>query len=88
MSKVVWKPGTFVNPVPAVMVSCGTMENANIVTVAWTGTINSDPAMCYISLRPTRHSYNIIKESGEFVINLTTKELARATDWCRMQNRI
>ena len=82
MSKAVWKPGTFINPVPAVMVTCGTMEKANIVTVAWTGTINSDPAMCYISLRPTRHSYNIIKETGEFVINLTTKELAKATDWC------
>ena len=82
MSKVMWKPGTFINPVPAVMVSCGTMEKSNIVTVAWTGTINSDPAMCYISLRPSRYSYNIIKESGEFVINLTNKELARATDWC------
>ena len=82
MGKVMWKSGTFVNPVPAVMVTCGTMEKSNIVTVAWTGTINSDPAMCYISLRPTRHSYNIIKESGEFVINLTTKDLVRATDWC------
>lgn len=82
MGKVMWKSGTFVNPVPAVMVTCGTMEESNIVTVAWTGTINSDPAMCYISLRPTRHSYNIIKESGEFVINLTNKELVRATDWC------
>lgn len=82
MSKTIWKPGTFINPVPAVMVTCGTMEKANIVTVAWTGTINSDPAMCYISLRPSRYSYNIIKESGEFVINLTTKDLARATDWC------
>ena len=82
MGKIMWKSGTFINPVPAVMVTCGTMENANIVTVAGTGTINSDPAMCYISLRPTRHSYNIIKESGEFVINLTTKDLVRATDWC------
>ena len=82
MSKVTWKPGTFVNPVPAVMVSCGTMEKSNIVTVAWTGTINSDPAMCYISLRPTRYSYKLIKESSEFVINLTTKELSKATDWC------
>ena len=82
MSKVVWKPGTFINPVPAVMVSCGTMEKSNIVTVAWAGTINSDPAMCYISLRPSRYSYNIIKESGEFVINLTNRELAKATDWC------
>ena len=82
MGKVMWKSGTFVNPVPAVMVTCGTMEKANIVTVAWTGTINSDPAMCYISLRPSRYSYNIIKESGEFVINLTTRDLVRATDWC------
>ena len=82
MSKVVWKPGTFINPVPAVLVSCGTMDKSNILTVAWTGTINSDPAMCYISVRPTRYSYNIIKESGEFVINLTTEELAKATDWC------
>ncbi len=82
MSKIIWKPGTFINPVPAVMVTCGTMEKSNIVTVAWTGTINSDPAMCYISLRPTRHSYKLIKESGEFVINLTTRELAKATDWC------
>ena len=82
MGKVIWKSGTFINPVPAVMVTCGTMEKSNIVTVAWTGTINSDPAMCYISLRPTRHSYNIIKESREFVINLTTKDLVGATDWC------
>ena len=82
MSKVMWKPGTFINPVPAVMVSCGTMEKSNITTVAWTGTINSEPAMCYISLRPTRYSYEIIKETGEFVINLTNKELAKATDWC------
>ena len=82
MSKVVWKPGTFVYPIPAVMVSCGTMEKSNIVTVAWTGVINSDPAMVYISVRPSRYSYNIIKEQGEFVINLTTRNLARATDWC------
>ena len=64
------------------MVSCGTMEESNIITVAWTGIINTDPAMVYISVRPTRHSYNIIKESGEFVINLTTEDLAYATDWC------
>jgi flavin reductase (DIM6/NTAB) family NADH-FMN oxidoreductase RutF len=82
MSKVTWKPGTFLYPLPAVMVSCGTMEKSNIITVAWTGIINTNPAMVYISVRPTRHSYNIIKESGEFVINLTTKDLARATDWC------
>lgn len=82
MSKVTWKSGTFIYPLPAVMVSCGEMERSNIITVAWTGIINTDPAMVYISVRPSRYSYNIIKESGEFVINLTTKELAYATDWC------
>ena len=82
MSKVTWKPGTFIYPIPAVMVSCGTMEESNIITVAWTGIINTDPAMCYISVRPTRHSYEMIKKTGEFVINLTTKDLAYATDWC------
>lgn len=82
MSKVTWKPGTFLYPIPAVMVSCGTMEKSNIITVAWTGIINTNPAMVYISVRPTRYSYNIIKEQGEFAINLTTKELAYATDWC------
>ena len=82
MSKVTWKSGTFIYPLPAVMVSCGTMEESNIITVAWTGIINTDPAMCYISVRPTRHSYEMIKKTGEFVINLTTKNLAYATDWC------
>lgn len=82
MSKVTWKPGTFLYPLPAVMVSCGDMEKSNIITVAWTGILNTDPAMIYISVRPSRYSYNIIKESGEFVINLTTRDLAYATDWC------
>ena len=82
MSKVTWKSGTFIYPLLAVMVSCGTMEESNIITVAWTGIINTDPAMCYISVRPTRHSYEMIKKTGEFVINLTTKDLAYATDWC------
>ena len=82
MGKVMWKPGTFLYPLPAVMVSCGTMEKSNIITVAWIGIINTNPAMVYISVRPTRYSYNLIKEQGEFVINLTTKKLARATDWC------
>lgn len=86
MSKVVWKPGTFVYPIPAVMVSCGTMEKSNILTVAWTGILNTNPAMVYISVRPERFSYNIIKETGEFVINLTTKQLARATDWCGVRS--
>ena len=82
MSKVTWKPGTFLYPLPVVMVSSGNMEKSNIITVAWTGILNTDPAMVYISVRPSRYSYNIIKENGEFVINLTTKDLAYATDWC------
>lgn len=86
MAKVQWKAGTFIYPIPAVMVSCGTMEKSNIITVAWTGTINTNPAMCYISVRPERHSYNIIKENGEFVINLTTEKLAYATDWCGVKS--
>lgn len=64
------------------MVSCGTMEKSNIITVAWTGILNTNPATVYISVRPIRHSYQLIKENREFVINLTTKQLAKATDWC------
>jgi len=87
MSKTIWKPGTMIYPLPAVMVSCGsTPEEYNIITISWTGTICTDPAMCYISVRPERHSYNIIKTSGEFVINLTTKSLAFATDWCGVKS--
>ena len=82
MKKTIWKSGTFIYPLPAVMVSCGDMEKSNIITVAWTGIMNTNPAMCYISVRPERYSYNIIKETGEFAINLTTKELAYATEWC------
>lgn len=82
MSRKIWKAGTFIYPLPAVMVSCGTMEKSNIMTVAWTGILNTNPAMCYISVRPERYSYNLIKEQGEFVINLTNENLAYATDWC------
>ena len=83
MAKTYWKPGTIIYPLPAVMVSCGeTPEEYNIITISWTGTINSNPPMCYISVRPGRHSYEIIKRTGEFVINLTTEKLAKATDWC------
>ena len=83
MARTYWKPGTIIYPLPAVMVSCGVNpEEYNIITIAWTGTINSDPPMCYISVRPGRHSYDIIKNSGEYVINLTTEKLAKATDWC------
>ena len=82
-----WRPGTIIYPLPAVLVSCGaTPEEYNMLTVAWTGTICSDPAMCYISVRPERHSYEIIKRTGEFVINLTTEALARATDWCGVRS--
>ena len=81
MSKLKWKPGTMVYPLPSVMVTCGDSDNSNIITVAWTGTICTDPAMVYISVRPERYSYNLIKEKGEFVINLTTKDLAYATDF-------
>ena len=86
MSKVMWKPGTFIYPIPATMISCGTMERSNILTVAWTGIACTNPAKVYISIKPERYSYNIIKESGEFVINLTTEELAYATDWCGVKS--
>ena len=82
MSKTTWKSGTFIYPIPAVMVSCGDMKESNIITVAWTGIINTNPAMCYISVRPERYSYKLIEKYGEFVINLTNEELAYATDWC------
>ena len=82
MSKVMWKQGNFLYPLPAVMVSCGTMKKSNIITVAWTGILNTNPATVYISVRPTRYSYKLLKEQGEFVINLTNQKLARATDWC------
>ena len=82
MGKVIWKPGTFLYPLPVVMVSCGTMEKSNIITVAWTGILNTNPATVYISVRPSRYSYHFIREQGEFVINLTNKNLVKATDWC------
>ena len=82
-----WKPGTMIYPLPAALVSCGsTPEEYNILTVAWTGTICSEPAMCYISVRPERHSYPILKKDMEFVINLTTKDMAFATDWCGVRS--
>jgi flavin reductase (DIM6/NTAB) family NADH-FMN oxidoreductase RutF len=87
MAKLLWKPGTMIYPLPAVMVSCGSEpDEYNIITVSWTGTICTDPAMCYVSIRPSRHSYGIIKKYGEFVINLTTKSLAFATDWCGVKS--
>lgn len=82
MSKIEWRGGAMLAPVPPALVSCGDMEKSNIVTVAWTGILNTIPPKTYISLRPERYSYDIIKNSGEFVINLTTAELVRSADWC------
>lgn len=82
-----WKSGNMVYPVPAVMVSCGKMDiNPNIITIAWAGTCCTNPAMAYISVRPERHSYKLIKETNEFVINLVTKDLAYACDYCGVKS--
>jgi flavin reductase (DIM6/NTAB) family NADH-FMN oxidoreductase RutF len=82
-----WKPGTMIYPLPAVLISCGnTPDRYNLLTVAWTGTICTEPAMCYISVRPERYSYGIIKEEMEFTINLTTAKMAHATDWCGVKS--
>lgn len=87
MSKQIWKPGNMLYPLPVVMVSVADKEGKqNIITIAWTGTICSDPPMVSISVRPERYSYHMIKETGEFVINLTTKELAFATDYCGVKS--
>lgn len=85
--KEFWKAGNMLYPLPAVMVSCGRPdETPNIITVAWTGTICTNPAMVYISVRPERYSYDIIKETGEFVINLSNKELVKAVDYCGVKS--
>ena len=79
-------PGALLSPVPAVLVSCGTVEKPNLLTIAWVGTVCTHPAMVSISVRPERFSYPLIKESGEFVINLTTEKLLRAADWCGVKS--
>ena len=82
-----WKPGTMIYPLPAVMISCGNVpDEYNIFTASWVGTICTNPPMCYVSIRPERHSYEIIKRNMEFVINITTEELALATDWCGVRS--
>ena len=81
-----FKPGTLLCPVPAVMVSCGSSEEKNIITIAWTGIINSEPPMTYVSVRPSRYSHDIIEKSGEFVINMTTEKLAFAADYCGVKS--
>lgn len=86
MTKTVWKPGTMLYPLPPVLVTCGTMEKPNVLTVAWTGIINSEPAMTYISVRPSRYSHELIKNSKEFVINLTTAKMLKAADFCGVKS--
>lgn len=87
MAKQSWKPGNMLYPVPAVLVSCRDKEGSdNVLTIAWAGTICSDPAMLSISVRKERHSYKMIKESGVFVVNLTTKDLVKATDYCGVKS--
>ena len=87
MARQYWKPGNMLYPLPVAMVSCADKDgNANIITVAWAGTICTNPAMLSISVRPERHSYNMIKESGEFVVNLVTKDLVKATDFCGVRS--
>lgn len=86
MAKRSLNPGTLLCPVPAVMVSCGSGDEKNIITIAWTGIVNSNPPMTYVSVRKSRHSHHLIEESGEFVINATTEELAFATDYCGVRS--
>lgn len=88
MAKIMWKPGTMVYPAPAALISCGSVDkgNANMLTIAWIGTICTNPAMLSISIRPERHSYNIIRDEMQFTVNLTTEELLRATDWCGVRS--
>ena len=87
MAKQYWRPGNMLYPVPAVMVSCGLPdEKPNIITIAWAGTVCSSPAMVSISVRKERYSHHILKESGEFVINLVTKDLVRAADYCGVRS--
>lgn len=86
MTKITWKPGTMLAPVPPALISCGTIEKPNVMTAAWTGIISSDPVMTYVSIRPSRYSHEIIKKSGEFVINLPNLPLANATDFCGVKS--
>lgn len=88
MTKVNFKPGNMLYPLPAVLVSCGSMQDGkiNLITVAWTGTVCTNPPKLYISVRPERHSYDMIRNSGEFVVNLTTRSMTRATDYCGVKS--
>lgn len=85
-TKESWKGSVITSPLPPTLVTCGTIDNPNIFTVAWTGILNTQPPVTYISVRPERHSYNLIKNSNEFVINLTTEELVKAVDFCGVKS--
>lgn len=86
MNKITWKGSVLLGPIPPVLVSCGTPEAPNVFTVAWAGIVNTHPPRVSISVRPSRHSYGLIQESGAFVINLPTTALARAVDWCGVKS--
>ena len=86
MAKVTWKPGTHLSPVPPALISCSHEGKDNLITIAWTGILNSEPAKTYISVRPERHSYKMIKESGEFVINLPSQHIVRSIDFCGVRS--
>ncbi|MEG1993408.1 MAG: flavin reductase family protein [Oscillospiraceae bacterium] len=84
--KIVWEPTAIVNPVPPTLVTCGTVESPKVLTIAWTGILNTKPSMTYISVRPERYSYETIDKSGEFVINLATKDIVKAVDFCGVRS--
>ena len=86
MTKITWKPGTLLAPIPPAMISCGTVEKPNVMTAAWTGIINSEPPMTYVSIRPSRHSHDIISKTKEFVINMATLDLVKAADYCGVKS--
>ena len=86
MTKITWKPGTMLSPVPPALISCGSMENPNVMTAAWTGIICSDPTLVYVSIRPSRYSNEIIRKTNEFVINVPSVKIARAVDWCGVKS--
>jgi flavin reductase (DIM6/NTAB) family NADH-FMN oxidoreductase RutF len=86
MAKIQWKPGTLLNPVPVVLISCGEKEKANLITVAWAGTVCSDPVMVGVSIRPERHSHQLIQANGELVINLPNRRMVRAVDFCGVRS--
>ena len=86
-NKEIWRPGNMIYPLPAMMVSCGaTPDEYNVFTASWVGTICSDPAMCFVSIRQSRHSYEIVKRNMAFTLNLTNEDLARASDWCGVRS--